>query len=190
MRSRASAGCAGRALSLGQNCSKRVFDIDNRTTAPKLRRQLKRSSRRHRRSAGDCQKSLTHLGPADPRPPGAGSRFIPDNLRAEKPLAQRKPTAPLALSFERAGAILEHFRRATDHYTGPKPAEATLGFSSTERRLTPRRAGDIARTRKKGCLNFLYLKRDAPKFPHSTRERVRSIGKDGNNGSQGQTTRT
>jgi hypothetical protein len=65
---------------------------------PELRRQLK-DHRRHRRSAGDCQNPYSS-GPADPRP-GAGSRFIPDNLRAENRLPTQADGAARS-EFERA----------------------------------------------------------------------------------------
>jgi Putative transposase len=57
-------------------------------TLPELRRQLE-DYRRHRRSAGDCQNPRPS-GPAHPRPatlPCAAIRFIPDNLRSRKPVA-------------------------------------------------------------------------------------------------------
>jgi len=77
-----------------------------------------------------------------------------DNLRAENRLPTQADGAARS-EFERAAR--SGTLRAPPTTTPPKPAEATLGFSSTERRLTTRRAGDIAPIRKKGCLNFLYV---------------------------------
>jgi len=57
-------------------------------TLPELRRCLE-DHRRHRRSAGDCQNPYSS-GPTHPRPatlPCAAIRFIPDNLRSRKPVA-------------------------------------------------------------------------------------------------------
>ena len=148
MRSRASAGCAG-AHELGQTAQTSLRY--RHRPLPELRRQLK-DHRRHRRSAGDCQNPYSS-GPADPRP-GAGSRFIPDNLRAENRLPTQAAGAARS-EFERAAR--SGTLRAPPTTTPPKPAEATLGFSSTERRLTPRRAGDISPNRKKGGLKKLYI---------------------------------
>ena len=74
---------------------KRVFDIDIEH-CPNCGGSLKiivcpepSSKGRHRRSAGDCQNPRPS-GPAHPRPatlPGAAIRFIPDNLRSRKPVA-------------------------------------------------------------------------------------------------------
>src|SRR6266850_1187487 len=152
MRSRASAGCAG-AHELGQTAQTSLRY--RHRPLPELRRQLK-DHRRYRRSAGDCQNPYSS-GPADPRPaarPGAASRFIPDNLRAENRLPTQADGAARS-EFERAAR--SGTLRAPPTTTPPKPAKATLGFSSTERRLTTRRADDIAPIRKKGCLNFLYV---------------------------------
>src|SRR4029077_12914956 len=49
------------------------------------------------------------------------------------------------------------------------PARKQRPPGALEMKLTTLRAGDIARTRKKGGLNFLYLK-DAPNFPLHKRE--------------------
>jgi hypothetical protein len=74
---------------------KRVFDIDIEH-CPNCGGSLKiiacpepRRRGRHRRSAGDCQNPRPS-GPAHPRPatlPCAAIRFIPDNLRSRKPVA-------------------------------------------------------------------------------------------------------
>jgi ATP dependent DNA ligase C terminal region len=98
MRSRASAGCAG-AHELGQTAQTSLRY--RHRPLPELRRQLK-DHRRHRRSAGDCQNPYSS-GPADPRPaarPGAASRFIPDNLRAENRLPTQADGAARS-EFER-----------------------------------------------------------------------------------------
>jgi NAD(P)-dependent dehydrogenase (short-subunit alcohol dehydrogenase family) len=100
--------------------------------------------RRHRRSAGDCQNPYSS-GPADPRP-GAASRFIPDNLRAENRLPTQADGAARS-EFERAAR--SGTLRAPPTTTPPKPAEATLGFSSTRKTIDNSPAGDIARARKK-----------------------------------------
>src|SRR5438132_10087741 len=63
------------------------------------------------------------------------------NLRAENRLPTQADGAARS-EFERAAR--SGTLRAPPTTTPPKPAEATLGFSSTERRLTTRRAGDIA----------------------------------------------
>ena len=99
IRSRASAGCAG-AHELGQTAQTSLRY--RHRPLPELRRQLK-DHRRHRRSAGDCQNPYSS-GPADPRPaarPGAASRFIPDNLRAENRLPTQADGAARS-EFERA----------------------------------------------------------------------------------------
>jgi hypothetical protein len=98
MRSRASAECAG-AHELGQTAQTSLRY--RHRPLPELRRQLK-DHRRHRRSAGDCQNPYSS-GPADPRPaarPGAASRFIPDNLRAENRLPTQADGAARS-EFER-----------------------------------------------------------------------------------------
>jgi len=64
-------------------------------------RQLE-DHRRHRRSAGGCQ-NPNLSGPADPRP-GAASRFIPDNLRAENRLPTQADGAARS-EFRACGAI-------------------------------------------------------------------------------------
>jgi hypothetical protein len=126
MRSRASAGCAG-AHELGQTAQTSLRY--RHRPLPELRRQLK-DHRRHRRSAGDCQNPYSS-GPADPRP-GAASRFIPDNLRAENRLPTQADGAARS-EFERAAR--SGTLRAPPTTTPPKPAEATLGFSSTRKTI-------------------------------------------------------
>src|SRR5437016_14184446 len=126
MRSRASAVCAG-AHELGQTAQTSLRY--RHRPLPELRRQLK-DHRRHRRSAGDCQNPYSS-GPADPRP-GAGSRFIPDNLRAENRLPTQADGA-VRSEFERAAR--SGTLRAPPTTTPPKPAEATLGFSSTRKTI-------------------------------------------------------
>jgi hypothetical protein len=121
---------------------------------PELRRQLK-DHRRHRRSAGDCHNPYSS-GPADPRPaarPGAASRFIPDNLRAENRLPTQADGAARS-EFERAAR--SGTLRAPPTTTPPKPAEATLGFSSTRKTIDNSPGWRYSPDQKKGCLNFLY----------------------------------
>ena len=54
-------------------------------------------------------------------------------------------------------------RRDLEHFAGHRPLRRPSqpkqhwDFHQPERRLTTRRAGDIAPIRKKGCLNFLYI---------------------------------
>ncbi len=165
MRSRTSAECAG-AHELGP-ATQTGLRYRHRAL-PELRRQLE-DHRRNRRSAGNCQNPRP-FGPADPRPAARASaaiRFIPNDLRNQKRLPTRAD-GPARSEFERAAR--SGTLRAPPTTTPPKPAEATLGFSSTERRpvkpfenltqgrfrLTTRRAGAIARARKKGGLKFLY----------------------------------
>jgi hypothetical protein len=106
-------------------------------------------------------KILSHLGlPAPRRVPRRSESIYSKQSESRKPLANASRRR--RSEFERAAR--SGTLRAPPTTTPPKPAEATLGFSSTERRLTALRAGDIAPIRKKGCLNFLYLK-DAPNFP-------------------------
>jgi len=83
---------------------------------------------------GDCQNPQPSR-PADPRPaarPGAASRFIPDNLRAENRLPTQADGAARS-EFERAAR--SGTLRAPPTTTPPKPAEATLGFSSTRKTI-------------------------------------------------------
>jgi hypothetical protein len=130
MRSRASAGCAG-AHELGQTAQTSLRY--RHRPLPELRRQLK-DHRRHRRSAGDCQNPYSS-GPADPRPaarPGAASRFIPDNLRAENRLPTQADGAARS-EFERAAR--SGILRAPPTAAPPEPAEATSGFSSNRKTI-------------------------------------------------------
>ena len=167
-----SARAGGRALKRSRSCppTHRAHELGpaaqtglrhRHRTLPELRRQLE-DHRRHRRSASDCQNPRPS-GPADPRPaarPGAAIRFIPDNLRAENRLPTQADGAALSSSVRRD---LEHFARHRPLRRPSRPKQHR-GFHQTEMKLTTLRAGDIARTRKKGCLNFLYLK-DTPNFP-------------------------
>jgi hypothetical protein len=96
-------------------------------------RQLE-DHRRHRRSAGDCQNPRPS-GPAHPRPatlPCAAIRFIPDNLRSRKPVANGSRRAARS-EFERAAR--SGTLRAPPSAAPPKPAEATLGFSSNRKTI-------------------------------------------------------
>ena len=156
MRSRASAGCAG-AHELGQTAQTSLRY--RHRTLPELRRQLKDHRRpfdeaqdRHRRSAGDCQNPYSS-GPADPRPGRAASRFIPDNLRAENRLPTQADGAARS-EFERAAR--SGTLRAPPTTTPPKPAEATLGFSSTRKTIDNSPGWRYCSGQKKGALNFLY----------------------------------
>ena len=75
----------------------------------------------------------THLGLPTRAPaarPGAASRFIPDNLRAENRLPTQADGAARS-EFERAAR--SGTLRAPPTTTPPKPAEATPGFSSNRK---------------------------------------------------------
>ena len=76
-----------------------------------------------------AQSALLHQ---PPRAPGAASRFIPDNLRAENRLPTQADGAARS-EFERAAR--SGTLRAPPTTTPPKPAEATLGFSSTRKTI-------------------------------------------------------
>ena len=134
---------------------KRVFDIDIEH-CPNCGGSLKIIAAIEA-SAGDCQNPQPS-GLARPRPaalPGAAIRSIPNGLRAQTG-CQRKPTAPLALSSSErpdGGQItrLRPLRR-------PSQPKQHRDFHQAERELTTPRPGDIAGARKKGGLNFLYIR--------------------------------
>ena len=80
-------------------------------------------------------KILSPSGPAHPRPatlPCAAIRFIPDNLRSRKPLANAADGAARS-EFERAAR--SGTLRAPPTAAPPEPAEATSGFSSNRKTI-------------------------------------------------------
>src|SRR4029077_9966067 len=66
--------------------------------------------------------------------------------------------ADLALGTVTFGAPRRRTNHASPTAAPPKPAEATPRFSSSRRESTTPGLGDIAGARKKGGLNFLYIR--------------------------------
>ena len=94
------------------------------------------------------------------RPAPRHARRRSDSIYSKRPEepktgCRREPTEPLALSSS-VRRDLEHFARHRP-LRRPSQPKQHWDFHQPERRLTPRRAGDIAPIRKKGCLNFLYV---------------------------------